>query len=174
MMRFKLTLITFLLLVITAFKSDQQVIHPAVGDLAPEIALKNPQGQIMSLKSLRGKVVLIHFWASWCRSCRIENHSVRSAYRQYKDSSFNIGKGFEVYSVSLDSDSTVWRKAIKNDRLDWDYHVSDLKKWNSPIVDQYNFRYLPHNLLIDAQGVIVAKSLLGEQLQASLQAHLAE
>ncbi|HAY88909.1 MAG TPA: TlpA family protein disulfide reductase [Bacteroidetes bacterium] len=174
MMRFKLLLITLMLLVVMAFKSDQQVIHPAIGDPAPDIALKNPQGEIMTLKSLRGKVVLVHFWASWCRSCRIENHAVRRAYSQYKDSSFTIGEGFEIYSVSLDSDSTVWRKAIKNDRLDWKHHVSDLKKWDSPVIESYNFRYLPHNVLIDSKGIIVAKSLLGDQLQAYLSSHVAE
>jgi peroxiredoxin len=174
MIRFKLVLITLLLLVVTAFKSDTHIIHPAIGEMAPDIALKNPHGEIMTLKSLRGKVVLIDFWASWCRSCRIENHSIRRAYHHYKDSSFDIGQGFEVYSVSLDSDSTIWRKAIKNDRMDWDYHVSDLKKWDSPLVELYNFRYLPHNVLIDSKGKIIAKTLVGDQLHTTLANHLAE
>jgi peroxiredoxin len=162
------------MLVVTAFKSDTHIIHPAIGEMAPDIALKNPQGEIMTLKSLRGKVVLIDFWASWCRSCRIENHSVRRAYNQYKDSNFDIGEGFEVYSVSLDSDASIWQKAIKNDRLDWKYHVSDLKKWDSPLVELYNFRYLPHNVLIDSNGRIVAKTLIGDQLHTTLANHLAE
>lgn len=174
MIRFKLVLITLLMLVVTAFKSDTHIIHPAIGEMAPDIALKNPYGEIMTLKSLRGKVVLIDFWASWCRSCRIENHSVRKAHNKYKDSNFDIGEGFEVYSVSLDSDASIWQKAIKNDRLDWKYHVSDLKKWDSPLVELYNFRYLPHNVLIDSNGRIVAKTLIGDQLHTTLANHLAE
>lgn len=174
MIRFKLVLITLLMLVVTAFKSDTHIIHPAIGEMAPDIALKNPYGEILTLKSLRGKVVLIDFWASWCRSCRIENHSVRKAYNKYKDSNFDIGEGFEVYSVSLDSDASIWQKAIKNDRLDWKYHVSDLKKWDSPLVELYNFRYLPHNVLIDSNGRIVAKTLIGDQLHTTLANHLAE
>jgi peroxiredoxin len=162
------------MLVVTAFKSDTHIIHPAIGEMAPDIALKNPYGEVMTLKSLRGKVVLIDFWASWCRSCRIENHSVRKAYNKYKDSNFDIGEGFEVYSVSLDSDAAIWQKAIKNDRLDWKYHVSDLKKWDSPLVELYNFRYLPHNVLIDSNGRIVAKTLIGDQLHTTLANHLAE
>jgi len=159
---------------ITGFKADRDIIHPAVGDIAPEIELKNPQGDIVKLSSLRGQVVLIDFWASWCRTCRIENNNVRQAYNAYKNKNFDIGKGFTVYSVSLDKDPEIWKKAIKNDRLSWASHVSDFKKWDSPIVEKYNFSYLPHNLLIDKNGKIVAKGLIGDKLAETLKAHLAE
>jgi peroxiredoxin len=174
MIRFNAVLLLAILLVATAFKSDKNIIHPAVGEEAPNIELTNPEGEVVSLRSLRGKVVLIDFWASWCRTCRIENHSLRRAYNTYKDSSFTIGEGFEIYSVSLDNDSSIWQKAIKNDRLDWESHVSDLKKWDSPLVKLYNFRYLPNNLLIDKEGRIVAKGLFGQKLEETLATYLAD
>ncbi|MDB4107619.1 thioredoxin family protein [Bacteroidia bacterium] len=92
----------------------------------------------------------------------------------YKTQKFDIGNGFVVYSVSLDNDLAQWEKAIGNDRLSWSNQVCDFKKWDSPIVEKYNFRYLPHNVLIDQNGVIVAKGLYGSQLDETLKEHLAE
>lgn len=152
----------------------KNIIRPAVGDLAPEIKLPNRTGDSIALSDLRGKVVFIDFWASWCRTCRVENIPLRNAYNTYKDETFDIGNGLEVFSISLDTDSLIWQKAIKNDQLVWENHVCDFKKWDSPLVSLYNFRYLPHNVLIDRNGIIIAKGLFGEDLANTLREHLAE
>lgn len=154
--------------------AKKNIIRPAVGDLAPEIKLPNKTGDSIALSDLRGKVIFIDFWASWCRTCRVENIPLRNAYNTYKDETFDIGNGFEVYSISLDTDSLIWQKAIKNDQLVWENHVCDFKKWDSPLVSLYNFRYLPHNVLIDRNGIIIAKGLFGEDLANTLREHLAE
>ncbi len=147
---------------------------PAIGDDAPEIAMTGLKGDEMKLSDLKGKVVLIDFWASWCRTCRVENKNITAAYKKYKNENFDIGNGFEVYAISLDSDPALWETAIANDNLSWKYHVSDLKKWKSPVVDDYNFKYLPHNLLIDENGKILAKGLFGKKLDEFLASHLAD
>lgn len=125
-------------------------------------------GETLTLSNLRGKLVLVDFWASWCRTCRIENNGIRLAHSKYKNYIFKNGKGFEVFSVSLDKDAEVWNKAILNDKLTWKYHVSDFKKWDSPVVEAYNFKYLPFNVLIDKDGVILAKNLFGHKLEEEL------
>ena len=158
----------------TTISARQHIIHPAVGEQAPEIAMANPYGELLKLSDLRGKVVLVDFWASWCRTCRIENNNVRQAYVKYKDRKFDVGNGFDVFSVSLDDDRSIWQKAIYNDRLDWPNQVCDFQRWDSPIVETYNFRYLPHNVLIDSSGTILAKGLIGKKLEEYLAAHLAD
>ncbi|MGB0850831.1 MAG: TlpA family protein disulfide reductase, partial [Bacteroidia bacterium] len=148
--------------------AHKTIIRPAVGDIAPEISLRNINGDTISLSSLRGKVVYIDFWASWCGRCRVENKTIREAYKNFNSKKFSIGNGFDVFSVSLDTDSSQWDRAIQKDQLIWENHVCDFKKWESPLVEKYNFRYLPHNLVIDNQGVIVAKGLFGSKLEEFL------
>ncbi|MCF8278148.1 MAG: TlpA family protein disulfide reductase [Flavobacteriales bacterium] len=133
-----------------------------IGDIAPELKFKNPQGKEISLASLRGKVVLIDFWASWCRPCRMENPNVVSAYSKFSS------KGFEIYGVSLDKSQDAWVEAIKADRLNW-INVSDLGGWSSAGAATYGVRSIPGNFLLDANGVIVAKNLRGANLHAELQ-----
>ena len=118
-------------------------------------------------------MVLIDFWASWCRSCRLENHNLKKVYSKYRDSSFVSGEGFEIYSVSLDTDLSLWKQAITNDKLNWKAQVSDLKKWDSPVVADYNFKFLPHNLLIDKNGKVLAKNLYKEKIFEYLESELA-
>jgi len=126
----------------------------------PDIALPNPQGKIMKLSSLRGKYVLVDFWASWCPPCRRENPNVVAAYQEFH----NKGKGFEVFSVSLDKDKVAWEKAIAQDHLIWKYHVSDLKYWESSVVSQFGLESIPYNFLIDPTGKVIASNLRGPQL----------
>ncbi len=131
------------------------------GVLAPEITLNNPEGKPVSLSSLRGKYVLIDFWASWCRPCRAENPNVVKLFNQYHD------KGFEVFSVSLDKEKGAWVKAIADDKLTWT-HVSDLGFWNSSVVKPYGVQSIPLTFLLDKEGKIIAKGLRGDQLAAKL------
>jgi thiol-disulfide isomerase/thioredoxin len=134
----------------------------AVGSQAPEITMNTPDNKPLSLSSLKGKIVLIDFWASWCAPCRAENPNVVKAYNTYKS------KGFDVFSVSLDKDLDKWKKAIAADNLSWPNHVSDFKDWNSPVVQLYNFNSIPSNVLIDKDGKILAKDLRGEELEKKL------
>lgn len=136
----------------------------AVGTEAPEVNLPQPDGKLLSLKSLRGKYVLVDFWASWCGPCRQENPNVVKAYNEFKDK----GKGFTVYSVSLDQKKENWEQAIAADHLAWPNHVSDLKFWQSAGAAAYGVQAIPQSFLLDPQGKIIAKNLRGPALEAKL------
>lgn len=133
----------------------------AIGSEAPDFTQDTPEGTPLSLSSLRGKVVLIDFWASWCKPCRIENPNVVRVYNKYHD------KGFEILGVSLDRTKEAWVAAIKQDGLPWK-HVSDLKFWNNAVAEQYGITSIPHTILLDREGKVLAKNLRGKQLENKL------
>lgn len=131
----------------------------AIGQPAPDITLPDADGNMKSISSLRGKVVLLDFWASWCGPCRKENPYVVKVYNQFHQ------KGFEIFSVSLDKDRAAWLKAISADNLTWPDHVSDLKYWNSAGAAIYGVTAIPYSVLIDREGLIIAKKLRGDALE---------
>jgi thiol-disulfide isomerase/thioredoxin len=140
----------------------------SVGTVAPDISLTNVDGAQVSLSSLRGSVVLIDFWASWCGPCRRKHPELVQIYEQFGGQKFAGAKPFEIFSVSLDRSKEAWVKAIAQDGLTWSNHVSDLKGWKSSVVEPYQIRSIPSNVLLDENGVIIAKNLHGEELAAAI------
>ncbi len=143
-------------------EKEKQGNSTSIGELAPELNFPDPSGKIITLESLKGNYVLIDFWASWCKPCRMENPNVVKLYNKYKE------KGFTVYSVSLDNNKDRWINAIKQDNLTWPNHVSDLKQWQTEATKIYGFRGIPYTVLIDKEGKIVAKNLRGPTLENKL------
>ena len=129
---------------------------------APEISANNPDGKPIKLSDLRGKIVLIDFWASWCVPCRKENPTIVKLYEKYKN------KDFTILSVSLDQDIINWRGAIRIDGLKWPNHVSDLKGWGSDVITSYNFEAIPHTVLVNKEGEIIGQDLRGIELEQKI------
>lgn len=139
----------------------KQLENVQIGKTAPEFSLPDTAGVSVSLSDFRGKYVLLDFWASWCPPCRRENPNVVKAFNEYKD------KNFTIIGISLDKDKSKWLKAIADDNLTWT-HLSDLKYWDSEIPALYGVRGIPANVLLDPDGVIIAKNITGEDLHQKL------
>lgn len=142
--------------------SQSPQVQITTGSEAPEIRMADPNGTMMSLHSLKGKYVLLDFWASWCAPCREESPILVDAYKMYN------AKGFEIFQVSLDKTHKAWADAIAKDGLLWKHHVSDLQFWNSAAAQLYGIQGIPANYLLDKNGIVIAKNLRGAELAAKL------
>ena len=150
---------------VSTVHAQQNGLEP--GNMAPEIRLPTVKGDTVMLSSLKGKLVLIDFWATWCAPCVKEQTELAGLYRKYKRSVFTNGIGFEIYGVSLDAKKPNWENFINTNTINW-IQVSDLKFWKSPIAKTYNIQELPYNILIDEKGIIVAKNLHGADLEKGI------
>ncbi|SMD31970.1 Peroxiredoxin [Reichenbachiella faecimaris] len=158
-------ILTFLLIFTLGGTPDEGF---EIGDTAPDIVLPNLNGEPVKLSSLRGQMVFLDFWASWCKPCRKENPEIVETYLKYKDQEFENGMGFTVYGVSLDKKKEAWKKAIEKDSLIWDSHVSDLKGWRNEAAVAYGISSVPMSYLLDGDGVIVAINPRGDKLEKEL------
>jgi len=139
----------------------------ALGAIAPDLSGPSPDGRTISLADLRGRYVLVDFWASWCPPCRIENRHYVDLYRNYRD------RGFEILAVSVDQNGAAWRSGIAEDTATW-LHISDLAGWKTPLAARYNVSALPASYLLDPSGKIIAKDARGDRLTALLVEHLGD
>lgn len=142
-----------------------------VGQKAPDLKFNNPAGEKLELSKIaKDRVILLDFWASWCRPCRTANPKLVELYNRYKDKDFKSAKkGFTIVSVSLDQNKEAWIKAIKDDQLAWEYHMSDLGGWQSQPAEVYGVEYVPQAFLVGPDGKIIAKYQFAEQAEADLQ-----
>lgn len=152
---------TILLFLLCFFKIYSSNAQPKIGAIAPEIKLENAAGEAVSLSSLKGKVVLIDFWASWCGPCRKSNRAISPIYKKYRS------KGFEVYAISLDHDTIAWQKAISTDRITW-LQFNEQGNVANSTARAWNVEFLPTSFLLDKQGMIVSIDPASRELERYL------
>jgi thiol-disulfide isomerase/thioredoxin len=142
-----------------------------VGQKAPELKFDSPSGDQLDLAKIsKDRVVLLDFWASWCRPCRNANPKLVEMYNRYKDKEFKTAKkGFTIVSVSLDQKKEAWEKAIADDKLAWEYHMSDLGGWQSKAAELYGVQFIPQAFLVGPDGKVLATYQMAEQAEADLQ-----
>jgi peroxiredoxin len=148
-----------------SFKSNNGGLK--VGTQAPAFTLKDINGHDVKLSDYKGKIVLIDFWGSWCKQCRLESPKLVKVYQKYHASNFENGNGFEIISVAMDDDMNDWKNAVTQDGFTW-ANVSEGKKWDAEIAKSYMVTSLPTNYLIDGTGKIIEKDLRGQALENML------
>ena len=163
-------LLFVLLGLLSSFQSRAQDQEIKVGGNAPEIRLPTPKGDTVSLSSVKGDLILVDFWASWCAPCVLEQPELKRLYGVHNIPNA-LGRKLEIFAVSLDSKKQSWQNAIKKYQIPW-YQVSDLKFWISPVARDYHIDSLPFNVLLDSKRVIVALNLHGKELEEFVEAYL--
>lgn len=135
--------------------------QPKPGDKAPEVSLPDLNGKIQKLSDLKGKIVLVDFWASWCAPCRRSNRELKPLYLKYKE------KGFEIFGISLDQESGAWKDAVKTDGIMWK-QVTEAGGWNAPVALKWNIEQLPSSFLVDKNGIVIAINPSKDEIEKQL------